>query len=47
MVKLARLRRSLSHTWQYVVSGISCLSGENVNFVSDTIEAVPHSVNFL
>jgi len=37
----ATQRRSLSHTWQYVVSKVFHITGHNVSFVCDVTEAVP------
>jgi len=34
-------RRSLSHTWQYVVSKVFHITGDNVSFVCNVTEAVP------
>ena len=37
----ATQRRSLSHTWQYVVSKVFHITGDNVSFVCNMTEAVP------
>ena len=37
----ATQRRSLSHTWQYVVSKVFYITGDNVSFVCNVTEAVP------
>ena len=37
----ATQRRSLSHTWQYVVSKVFHITGDNVSFVCNVTEAVP------
>ena len=34
-------RRSLSHTWQYVVSKVFYITGDSVSFVCNVTEAVP------
>jgi len=36
----ATQRRSLSHTWQYVVSKVFHITGDNVSFVCNVTEAV-------
>ena len=43
----ATQRRSLSHTWQYVVSvsKVFHITGDNVSFVCNVTEAVCPSVN--
>jgi len=37
----ATQRRSLSHTWQYVLSKVFRITGYNVSFVCNVTEAVP------
>ena len=41
MALSATRRRSLSHTWQYVVSKVFHITGDNVSFVCNVTEAVP------
>jgi len=36
----ATQRRNLSHTWQYVVSKVFYITGDNVSFVCNVTEAV-------
>ena len=38
----ATQRRSLSHTWQYVVSKVLHITCDNVSFVGNVTEAVPY-----
>jgi len=37
----ATQRQSLSHTWQYVVSKVFHITGDNVSFVCNVTETVP------